>query len=270
MRMDDVVRTRLEPDISLAVVSFGNELKTGAMTTVEFLDAAVALGFEAVELCDRTIGDPGTLATALTDRGLALPSLALRNDFTGDRRSVAENIDHVRRWLDVAAGLSCRTARIWTGWQRADGVGRRQIRDAMDRVIRHAAAAGVAVAVETHGGLSNDPAFLSELCERYPRSGFGVCLDFGNLPAESRRAAIAALAPLTTHVHVKSHEFNAQGVETTIPLSWAISTVRDCGFDGQWVIEYEGPPPFEVGIDRTVLTLRRALGRIEVEAGRPW
>src|SRR5262245_23918030 len=116
--MFEITRTRLETDISLAVVSFGDELKTGAMTTEQFLDAAVELGFSAVELCDRTVRDPLKVRNDLLDRGLSMPSIALRNDFTGDQRSVDANVDHLRRWLCTAADLGCQTARIWTGWQR--------------------------------------------------------------------------------------------------------------------------------------------------------
>lgn len=262
--MFEITRTRLETDISLAVVSFGDELKTGAMSTEQFLDAAVELGFSAVELCDRTVRDPRKVRVDLLDRGLSMPSIALRNDFTGDQRSVDANVDHLRRWLCTAAELGCQTARIWTGWQRRDAVARAQIADALDLVVEHAADTGVSLAVETHGGLSNEPDFLRELCDKYPRELFGVCLDFGNLPADNRKTRIAQLSALTTHVHVKSHEFTPDGVEISIPLGWAISTVADCGFSGQWVIEYEGDPPFDRGIEHTVQTLRDVLGRTQL------
>jgi hypothetical protein len=52
------LRCQLEADISLAVVCFGDELKTGVKSTTDFLDAAVSLGFGSVELCDRTVRNP--------------------------------------------------------------------------------------------------------------------------------------------------------------------------------------------------------------------
>jgi sugar phosphate isomerase/epimerase len=256
-----------EPDISLAVVSFGDDLKTGAMTTPEFLDAAVRLGFTAVELCDRSVREPAAVAAGLADRGLRMPSIALRNDFTGNRSSTQASVDHLRRWLDLSAEFGCRTARIWTGWAASDGAARQQILWALDQVVPYAESIGVAVALETHGGLSNEPDFLRDLCERYSRSVFGVCLDFGNLPAARRRPLIADIAPLTTHVHVKSYAFDDDGIETTIPLAWAVATVGETGFAGQWVIEYEGPPPYPAGIHQTVATLRDSLGRAPLSLG---
>lgn len=254
-------RRQLEADVPLAVVSFGDQLKTGAMSTADFLDAAVDLGFASVELCDRTVRQPAAVQTGLRARGLAMPSIALRNDFTGDADSIAASIDHLIRWLEIAASLGCGTARVWTGRQRVDGAARRQIVEAFDKVVPHAQRLGVALAVETHGGLSNDPSFLKDLCGRYSRASFGVCLDFGNLPSDVRRAAIRNLAPITNHVHVKSYEFNADGVETSVPLAWAITELRLAGFAGQWVIEYEGAPPYEAGINQTVSILRSTLGR---------
>lgn len=264
------LRCLVEADISLAVVCFGDELKTGAMSTMDFLDSAVRLGFGSVELCDRSVRDPVAVQVGLRARGLAMPSIALRNDFTGDSASSSASVGHLMRWLDTAASMDCRMARVWTGWQRADAVARRQVIDAFDEVVPHAGRVGVRLAVETHGGLSNDAGFLADLCSRYPRDSFGVCLDFGNLPAEGRRFAIRRLAPVTSHVHVKSYEFDARGVETTVPLAWAIAELDRCGFAGQWVIEYEGPPPFETGIQQTVAALRSTLRRPPVGKDTAW
>ena len=263
------LRCQLETDVSLAVVCFGDELKTGVRSTLQFLDAAASLGFRSVELCDRSVRNPAEVRQALRDRDLAMPSIALRNDFTGNRPSVVNNVDHLIRWLTIAASFGCRLARVWTGWQRIDATGRRQILEAFDEVVPYARRAGVALAVETHGGLSNAPAFLEDLCDRYPEGSFGVCLDFGNLPADVRRFAIRRLAPITNHVHVKSYQFDARGVETTVPLTWAIGELHRVGFAGQWVIEYEGPPPYETGIDQTVATLRSTLRRSTLDADRP-
>jgi len=266
--MNHTVRCQVETDVSLAVVCFGDELKTGAKTTAEFLDAAVRLGFTSVELCDRSVRDPAAVQAGLHERNLVMPSIALRNDFTGDQRSVADNVEHLTRWLDIAATLGCRLARVWTGWQRTNAAARHQITEAFDEVVPQAIRAGVALAVETHGGLSNDPAFLADLCDRYPRGSFGVCLDFGNLPDDARRFAIRRLAPITSHVHVKSYRFDAHGVETTVPLAWAIGELGRVGFAGQWVIEYEGPPPYETGIEQTVAVLRSTLHRTSSSEGR--
>ena len=108
---------------------------------------------------------------------------------------------------------------------------------------------------------------MAELCARYPDKAVGACIDFGNLPSRSRRELIAEFAPIANHVHVKTYEFE-NGVETTVPLDWAIEELLRSHYDGQWVIEYEGDPPYPDGIRHTVAALSRAgiLGPAEKRA----
>jgi sugar phosphate isomerase/epimerase len=241
-------------DVSLAVVCFGDSIRDGNMSLEEFLDTAVDLGLGAVELCDRTIKDPGYTAMSLRQRGLAMPSVALRNDFTVPAERLSEEIRHIRTWLPVVRSLGARVARVWTGWQRVDQVAKQQIIGAFDELVDVAISEDVLLAVETHGGLSNDPEFMAHLHARYPSGQVGVCLDFGNLP--ERRTLIPRFVPLTVHAHVKSYEFDAQGNETTVPVSWAVAQLCRAGFTGQWVLEYEGPPPYIQGIGHTLKALR--------------
>jgi len=261
MRGTSSIAGRLAADISLSVCSYGEEVWSGRQSTEQFLDAAVGHGFSAVELLDRSIRDPDAVRIQLADRHLTVPSVAVRSDFTGAAGTVAASVDHVRTWASIAADLDCRLVRVWTGWQADGPAVRRQIAEAMAKVVASAVDVGVTVAVETHGGASNDPEFMVELCRPYPRDVLGVCLDFGNLPAPTRRDAIERLAPVTNHVHVKSYEFDADGRETTVPLEWAVRTVSATGFDAQWVIEYEGAPPHDEGIVNTVRVLASALDR---------
>src|SRR2546429_7214164 len=172
------LRCQLETDVSLAVVCFGDELKTGVRSTLQFLDAAASLGFRSVELCDRSVRNPAEVRQALRDRDLAMPSIALRNDFTGNRPSVVNNVDHLIRWLTIAASFGCRLARVWTGWQRIDATGRRQILEAFDEVVPYARRAGVALAGEDAGGPGHPPALLQEPCDRYPAGPVRGCPEF--------------------------------------------------------------------------------------------
>lgn len=243
--------------VSLAVVCFGDSLKHGQMSVEEFMQAAVTHGLGAVELCDLSMKDP-TASTALArSLGLTMPSVALRNDFTGPADSLDAQIEHLRTWMPIVAGVGASVARVWTGWQREDDQARKQIIEGFDATVPAAIEAGVALALETHGGLSNDPTFVADLCARFPERAVGACIDFGNLPSPSRRELIAEFAPLANHIHVKTYEFK-NGMETTVPLDWAIEELLRSHYDGQWVIEYEGDPPYPDGIKHTVEALSRA------------
>jgi sugar phosphate isomerase/epimerase len=248
---------RLAHNISLAVVCFGDSLKHGQMRLEEFMQAAITHGLGAVELCDLSMKDPASARALADSLGLKMRSVALRNDFTGPADSLDAQIEHLREWMPIVAGVGASIARVWTGWQKEDDQARKQIVEGFDAAVPAAIEAGVALALETHGGLSNDPAFVGDLCARYPDGALGACIDFGNLPAPSRKRLIAEFAPLANHVHVKTYAFE-NGIETSVPLDWAIEELLQNQYAGQWVVEYEGRPPYPDGIRQTVEALSRA------------
>jgi sugar phosphate isomerase/epimerase len=253
-------RTPLPPTVSLGVSSYHEPLVTGSMSSLDFLEAAARLGFRSVELCDKNadLEAPARTLGALAARGLCCPSFAARNDFTIEA-GLQREIDHVRRCFDVASTLGARVVRIWTGTARADTRAMLQVRRAFERLVPHAESLGLMIAVETHGGLSNDVGFMNALISDIASSAIGVCLDFGNLDATDRYEAVEKLVPITVHVHVKSYEFDDAGRETTFDLGRCIEGVARWGFDGLWVIEYEGLPPYEPGILATVSALQAVL-----------
>lgn len=244
---------------SLGVASFDEPLKSGRMSTAEFLRRARSLGFRAVELCDLTVDPqhPQRTRTALGDVGLSSPSLAVRNDFTTPELG-PQDLQKVLTWLQVCVPVGASVMRVYTGKRKADADAARRVTRTFDRVVPVAKELGVRLAVETHGGLSNDVAFLRSLVGRYG-GRLGVCIDFGNVPRERHVQYVEALAPLAIHVHVKSFQFDAYGRETTLDLDRCLGALRDGGYRGQWVVEYEGRPPYADGIRRTVDTMLATL-----------
>jgi sugar phosphate isomerase/epimerase len=249
----------LPPNLSLGVASYHDQLVAGRMSPIDFLDEAVRLGFRTVELCDRTVTLPTlpAIADALAARGLTCPSLALRNSFCVSS-SLLATIDYLRTWLDALPALGVRLARIWTGTESCSPVARADVGYGLTTVARHARRVGLRLTVETHGGLSNDVDFLLGIVDRLGPT-VGVCPDFGNLPRATHLDDVTRLAPVTNHAHVKGLEFDEDGRETTLRLDECIATLVEAGFDGLWVVEYEGSPPEELGVQRTVAVLRGVL-----------
>jgi sugar phosphate isomerase/epimerase len=259
--VDSGLWTPLPTAVSLGVSSYHDPLVTGEMSSLDFLDAAARLGFRAVELCDRNanLDNPVRTLGELTTRSLRCPSFAARNDFTVET-GLQRQVDHVRRCFDVACALGARLVRIWTGVARVDTWAMLQVRRALEQLVPTAESLGLVIAIETHGGLSNDVAFMNALLADIASSAIGVCVDFGNLDAADRYEAVEKLMPNTVHVHVKSYEFDDAGRETSFDLGRCVETVARWGYDGLWVIEYEGQPPYEPGIFATVDTVRAVLG----------
>ncbi|MCF6471656.1 sugar phosphate isomerase/epimerase [Nonomuraea sp. MG754425] len=254
------MRPRRDPRISLGVASYHDPLVSGRMDLAGFLDEAAALGFRTVELCDRTLSlDALDTARRLLDqRDLSLGSIAIRNDFTlcdqADRQ-----VDHVLSWLEAAERLGAPVARVWTGVTHTDAAAREQVAACLHRVAKAAEALGVTAVVETHGGLSNDPGYLVPVLRDLGRSSLGVCVDFGNIPADGRDAVVTEFVPYTSHVHVKTYAFDHSGRDTTVDVARYVTELHAAGFDGFWVIEYEGEPSHRQGVLRTVDLLTATL-----------
>lgn len=242
--------------VSLSVGSYGHQVREGELSLAEFMRAAAGHGVGAVELCDRTIIDPQAAVAAAHAYGLGMPSVALRNDFTVDPARVRVEVDRVLEWLPVVASMGSGLARVWVGASSTSEQARGQVVECFDEIVPVALDGGTTLVVETFAGLSSDVDFVGELCARYPAGSVGVCLDFGNFASERRIDLIRAFAPLAAHVHVKSYEFSGDH-ETTVPLDLAVDTMLARGYEGQWVVEYEGAPPYPAGIDKTLAVLRR-------------
>ncbi len=244
---------------SLGVASFDEPLKSGRLTPRGFLVKAGELGFRAVELCDLTVdhANPRRTRAMLDDLGLSCPSVAVRNDFTTEEMCPAD-LQKVLAWLEPSTAVGAAVLRVSTGWRAVDQAARRRVERAFDRLVPTASRLGILLAVETHGGLSNDVAFLGSLVGRYD-GAVGVCMDFGNVPREQHVEYVEALAPIVRHVHVKSYQFDRDGRETTLDLPRCLRLLKERGRAGQWVVEYEGKPPYEDGVRRTVEVMAEAL-----------
>jgi sugar phosphate isomerase/epimerase len=242
-------------DVGLGVASLRHALRAG-MSTEEFVVTARRLGFASVELCDRTVSarNVGRISRLLRTSGVESPSFAIRNDFTAPS-SETDELRHVIEGLDLARALGSHLVRVWTGEASTSEPAKRLVRKSMVATGAAARERGLTLAIETHGGLSNDVDFMSELCAAVgPQAG--VCLDFGNVaPPAARLDVIRRFSPLTTHVHVKSYAFLPNGSEASFDLHEAIRQVAATGYQGLWICEYEGTDEPEAGIAATARAL---------------
>jgi sugar phosphate isomerase/epimerase len=231
--------------------SFGEPLKSGLLATQGFLARATALGFRAVELCDLTVdrGNPHHTRNLLDGLGLRCPSIAVRNDFT-TADMCEDDLRKVLAWLHIANRVGASVLRVYTGKRAEDRNARKRVEHAFDRIVPVAERRGIILAVETHGGLSNDVEFMRSLVSRH-HGRVGICVDFGNVPRQAHLAYVEKLAPVAVHVHVKSYDFDQYGRETSLDLPGCLRVLKGYGYNGQWVVEYEGRPPYEEGIRRT-------------------
>jgi sugar phosphate isomerase/epimerase len=242
--------------ISLAEWSFHRAIRKGDMDHLDFAKVAKEeFGLEAVEYVSTFFKDKAEDAAYLGEmkkrsEGAGVESLLIMIDGEGDlgdpdqeRRKIA--VENHRKWIGAARLLGCHSIRVNA---RSSGTYEQQLdlaADGLSRLTALGAAAGVNVIVENHGGLSSNGKWLAALMRKVGHERCGTLPDFGNFKVAEgewydRYEGVKELMPFAKAVSAKSHEFDAEGNETSTDYRRMMKIVLDAGYRGHVGIEYEG------------------------------
>ena len=269
--MDPVKRTGAPAmKLSIAAYSFRDSLAGAkkSMTLDDFVDLASTYDLEAIEPTSYYFPDPATPQYCRSLRrhaflqGLAISGTAVRNTFTyAPGPQLDKEIDHVKRWVDLAAELHAPTIRIFAGdLQKGtrDEDARKWCVDAIQRACDHAATRGIILALENHGGIVTTPAQMLAIVREVKSDWFGVNLDTGNFRGADPYAELAQLAPYAVVVQVKA-EVSVNGKRQEADFARIIKLLRDVNYRGFVTLEYEAKEDARVAVPRHLQTLRKLI-----------
>jgi sugar phosphate isomerase/epimerase len=215
----------------------------------------------------------------VAEAGLCSAGITAYTSFTSaDRGDLQANVDDLRRYLDLAAEMQAGFVRAFLG-ELYPGADVEQIRrnaaECLLAAAGHAAALGVAIAVEPHDEFVRT-AEAAPILAAAAHPAIGAVWDIGNAysagedPAES----FQNLAGRIRHVHVKdgigrSHDWRLTPLgQGEVPLACALALLLAAGYEGalsfewEWAWHPELDPP-EVELPRALPLLKRLL----MEAG---
>jgi sugar phosphate isomerase/epimerase len=252
--------------LSLAAYSMRDALTAGDMDLFAFIDWCAELGLPGTELTSYYFEEDfedaylHALKRRAFSHGLAVSGTAVRNDFCrppGPERD--EDIEHVRQWIDHAAEFYAPHIRIFAGdlpdgVDTATGIG--WVADAIVEVLEHAAARGVVLGLENHGGITAraaDHLAIVEAVGDHP--WFGVNLDTGNYRTDAYDE-LAMAAPYAVNVQVKHAVHRNDGSTAPTDMERIRDLLDAAGYSGWVVLEYEGENPRE-RIPEYLETMRR-------------
>jgi sugar phosphate isomerase/epimerase len=239
--------------LSLAAYSFRDSLAGAkkSMTLDDFVDLASGYDLEAVEPTSYYFPDPPSAAYCRSLRrhaflqGLAISGTAVRNTFTyPPGPDLDKEIDHVKRWVDLAAELHAPTIRIFAGDLQkgtSETDARRWCVDAIHRACEYAGSRGVILALENHGGIVTTADQLLAIVREVKSDWFGVNLDTGNFRGPDPYAELAQAAPYAVVVQVKTEVSVNNGPRQPADLARVISILRGVNYRGFVTLEYEAP-----------------------------
>lgn len=224
----------------------------------------------------------------LDAEGITISALLLATDFSGD--DAEKHVEWATRCVYAAKELGAPAVRIDTA-TRNSSLTMEQVRDnfiqRVSRVLQATADSGIDLGIENHGGVSNNPDFLTGVFAEVGDDRLGMTLDTGNFywygfPLQRLYEVLEQFAPRAKHTHIKNINYPVDLAETqraigyeygkysapldegNIEMSRVVGILRDAGYDRDLCIEDEslGKFPEEQRIDvlrRNVKALQDAL-----------
>jgi L-ribulose-5-phosphate 3-epimerase len=282
--------------ISLAEWSLNRALAAGGLDHLDFPRAARRdYGIEAVEyvnsfFLDRSAPHPADgryfrgreadrrylrdLKGRADDAGVR--SLLIMCDGEGaigdpDATARSRTVENHLKWIEAARFLGCHSIRVNAQSQGTPEEQRALAADGLRRLTEHAAATGLNVIVENHGGLSSNGAWLAGVVRAVDHPRCGTLPDFGNFQVREgewydRYQGVAEMMPFARAVSAKSHDFDEAGNERETDYLRMLRVVLGAGYRGYVGVEYEGDRLGEPeGIRATKALLERTRERLAGE-----
>ena len=247
---------------------------TPKMDLLGFVDWAATLDTDAVELTSYFFPDPVTPEFLLELKrrchlnGLDISGGAIRNNFTLPPGEELENwFKHLDKWLDYYAVLGAPVIRVFAGIPPKGVTEEQGIQNAitnMNRACEMAAKKGVILGLENHDYLTKIDR-LVPIIKAVKSPWFGVNFDSGNVDSSDPYPELAKIAPYAVNVQLKVEVGPPKAkVPTDIPR--VVKLLKDAGFRGYIVLEYESKPDPYVAIPKHLAELRAAIAAVVVAA----
>lgn len=276
--------------VSVSMWSLHREFFSGKMNVVDFVKWAGTTKAEGVELLDVFWKDQETelpqVKAALAETGLKVGCYAVGNNFVNPNPDIrAEQVDIIRRGVDMAVELGAKVVRVFAG-DLAEGISfddaRGWIVDGLRKAAEYAEKHGITLALENHGKLAGRSQQVIGIIQDVGSQYLKSTIDCGNflLVDEDPKEAIANLASYAGHVHFKDfrpyREGDTQAYEAlsgkkfvgtiagegSVDLKKALSDLKATSYQGWLSVEFEGHEDEKLGTTKSIENLIETLKAI--------
>lgn len=248
------------------------------------IEHAAQLGFEGVEILHRQMQDEtkpylNKLKRVAWENGVSLFFLSIHQNFVqADKAKRQEHIDHTKRCIDLAHYLGCPAIRLNSGrWntipdfqKMLDAGGKEDplpgykdddafnwCIESINACLPHAEAAGVAMALENHWGLTTSVDGLLRIYKAVNSPWLVLNVDTGNFFGDPY-SQLEKLAPHASIVQAKT--YYGGGVYYTLQPDFKriAKILRGAGFKGWVSLEMEGKEDAQVAVPKSLQVLRES------------
>lgn len=260
--------------LSLAAYSFRDQFvkaKDGTPPSVDmfrFIDFCAANGCEGAELTSYYFPDPvddeflRRVRRHAFLRGVSVSGTAIGNTFTlppGAERD--KELESTRKWIAKAAVLGAPHIRVFAGdakgASRADA--KRRTIEALEEMGELAGRHGIFLGVENHGGIVAEADELLDIVRSVKSPWVGINLDIGNFNTTDPYGDLAKCAPYAVNVQYKGLMRPRGSKEVATDLPRVVRMLREAGYQGWFVLEYEMPEDPFVRVPSMLREMRAAI-----------
>ncbi len=231
-----------------------------------FIDYCVENQFDAAELTSYFFpADADTnyflnLKRRAFERGVVIAGTAIGNDFTvGKGPKLDAQIDEAKQWIDKAAIMGAPHVRFFAGTRKEIDEQPERIDEAIEALeecAQYAGQKGIYLGVENHGQLTAEQCMT--IMNRVQSPWVGMNLDTGNFNSDDPYADLQRCAPFAVNVQVKTTMKFANGETSEADLPRITEILRNVGYQGFVVLEFEEVNPYE-NVPKAAKRLREAL-----------
>ena len=194
--------------------------------------------------------DPVALREKAADYGLQIANLGTypgRNFLAEDPSERQQEMADMKRTIDMAALLGCRSIRVHPGTGDDPSIISRLV-PLFKESAEYAAEKNVLLGIENHkGSITSDPELCATLVAKVASPYFGVLYEPANLMhcGVDYREALELMRGQVVHVHVKDSRWVDGSYERTmlgrgdIDLAWVVDALERDGYRGDYALEYE-------------------------------
>jgi sugar phosphate isomerase/epimerase len=258
-------------DISLAQWSLHRQLRSGALSALEFpVKTQKVFGIRAVEYVNQFFHDKAEDVAFLSqlkgrcdDHGVT--SLLIMIDGEGHLGAPLESerlqaVENHYKWVDAAKYLGCHSIRVnITGDGNSADVQSAAV-DGLSRLCEFAATRDMNIIVENNVGYASSGSWLARVLRDVGRDNCGSLPDFGNFGDYDRYQGVTDLMPYAKGISAKSFEFDSAGNELQTDFLKMLTIIKHAGYKGYIGVEFEGAGDEDSGVMATKELLLR-LGR---------
>ena len=285
--------------IAVSSYSFQQYVSQGKMTQLDCVAKAKELGFDGIEFIDIAGGPDLEVqkANAMAIReeadrlGLPICSYAIGANLYNDDPAVMEaEVERLKGQVDVAKILGAAVMRHDVCYKLSKtGNGRSFdrmlpfISENARKVTEYAETVGIKTCTENHGYIAQDSDRVERLCNAVAHDNYGLLVDIGNFVCadENPVTAVSRVAPYAVHVHLKDMRVRPEKVdgcnaptrggnyfcgtilgEGEVPVKQCLRIIKNAGYDGFLVLEFEGAEDCIEGVTKGLAFARKVLSEL--------